>query len=125
MDAQQEKIFFDERTVKVTNTRFILPGNKTFAMSGVTAVKTSQIDPNRLGPIALIVVGGLIGYNKGIDALSVILVLAGLAWFFIQKTIYIIVLTTSSGEQQALQDTDITWISRVVSALNDSIVHRG
>lgn len=40
MDAQQEKIFFDEREVKVTNSRFIIPRQKTFAMSGVTAVKT-------------------------------------------------------------------------------------
>jgi hypothetical protein len=125
MEAQQEKVFFDEREVKVTNSRFILPGQKTFAMSGVTAVKTSQINPNRVGPMVLIIIGAAIGYNKGIDALSVVLVVAGLAWFFMQKTIYTIVLTTSSGEQQALQDSDLSWISRVVSALNDSIIHRG
>lgn len=125
MEAQQEKVFFDEREVKVTNSRFILPGQKTFAMSGVTAVKTSQVNPNRAGPIVLLIIGASIGYTKGIDAISVALVVAGLAWFFIQKTIYTIVLTTSSGEQQALQDSDLSWISRVVAALNDSIIHRG
>ena len=125
MEIQQEKVFFDEREVKVTNSRFILPGQKTFAMSGVTAVKTSQVNPNRAGPIVLITIGVFLGYNKGINAISVALVVAGLAWFFIQKTIYTIVLTTSSGEQQALQDADLSWILRVVAALNDSIIHRG
>lgn len=125
MDAQQEKVFFDEREVKVTNSRFILPGRKTFAMSGVTAVKTSQINPNRTWPVLFMIVGAIIGYNKGINTASVVLFFAGFAWFFMQKTLYTIVLTTSSGEQQALQDVDLSWISRVVVALNDSIIHRG
>jgi hypothetical protein len=71
------------------------------------------------------IVGVIIGYNKGINTVSVVLFFAGLAWFFMQKTIYTIVLTTSSGEQQALQDVDLSWISRVVGAINDSIIHRG
>ncbi|NWD27067.1 MULTISPECIES: DUF6232 family protein [Pseudomonas] len=125
MEAQQEKVFFDERAVKVTNTRFILPGQKTFAMSGVTAVKTSQIDPNRLLPLILLVVGLIVGYNKGVNLISIGLVLAGGAWLYLQKSTYFIVLSTSSGEQQALQDKDLSWISKVVAALNEAIIYRG
>ena len=125
MEAQQEKVFFDEREVKVTNTRFILPGQKTFAMSGVTAVKTSQIDPNRLVPLLLLVVGLIVGYNKGVNLISFGLVVAGGVWLYLQKSTYFIVLSTSSGEQQALQDKDLSWISKVVAALNEAIIFRG
>ena len=124
MEAQQEKVFFDEREVKVTNTRFILPGQKTFAMSGVTAVKTSQIDPSRLVPLLLLVVGLIVGYNKGVNLISFGLVVAGGVWLYLQKSTYFIVLSTSSGEQQALQDKDLSWISKVVAALNEAIIFR-
>lgn len=126
MEAQEEKVFFNEREVTVTNTRFILPGQKTYAMSGVTAVKTSRVDPKRLWPVICAVVGAYIAYkNQGINAISFIFMAVGLVWFFVQKTIYFVVLSTSSGEQQALQDTDFIWISKVVTALNESIIYRG
>jgi hypothetical protein len=42
-----------------------------------------------------------------------------------QKTIYQVVLASSSGENDALSDKDQDFINKVVEALNDAIVFRG
>ena len=125
MESTPEKIFFEERAVKVTNTRLVLPGNRTFAMSGVTAVRMSQTTPNRLGPAIGMLLGLGILYNSGLSLAALLFFAAGLVWYFLQKTSYYVVLTTSSGEQQALEDNDLVWVSNVVAALNESIVYRG
>jgi Family of unknown function (DUF6232) len=123
---QEEKVFFEERGVKVTNSRFILPDQKTFAMSGVTAVRTSRTGPDRKWPTVCLVVGAAIAYaHGGINAASIVLLAAGALWMWMQKPTFFVVLSTSSGEQQALKDQSGSWISKIVSALNESIIFRG
>jgi hypothetical protein len=50
---------------------------------------------------------------------------AAVAWFLLQKTNYQVMLSSASGNQDALTSTDETFIDRVVQALNDAIVFRG
>lgn len=55
-----------------------------------------------------------------------LLIVAGAALYWLgQKTEYSVLLTTASGEAKALTSDDGAFISKVVSALNHSIVHRG
>lgn len=121
----QEEIFLNERGVKVTNSRFTVSG-QTYAMSGVTAVKNIELQPKRFWPIALIALG-LFGLSRDSDSshVPIIIIAIGFAWLCFQRTYHCVILSTASGEHSALKSKDIVWISRIIHALNESIVHRG
>lgn len=124
----KEQVFYHKGDVMVTNTRFVVPG-QTFAMSGVTSVRSSEgrkdINPAILiipilGLIGTFIVGGTIG-NILLTLSLLVMVLTSV----IRKKLYHVSLTTSSGEQRALMSPDRTYVEEVVSALNQAIVHRG
>jgi hypothetical protein len=55
------------------------------------------------------------------------LIMLGLAifWWTKQKPELSVVLSSSSGEAQALGSKDAAYINSVVEALNNAIIHRG
>lgn len=121
-----EQVFFDQGNVKVTNARFIVSA-QTYAMNGVTSVKSHVVPPSRGGVLILIGLGLLVLFaaSGGMKLLGVALAAAG-AWLFTQqKSTHSVYLSSASGEVQALSDTDATFIDNVVAALNDALVHRG
>jgi hypothetical protein len=121
-----EQIFFDQGNVKVTNARFIV-NSQTYAMSGVTSVKTGFAPPNRNGAFGAIAVGLLMAYaaDGGMKLVGVLIAAAGI-WFLTQlKDTHSVYLSSASGEVQALSDTDEDYIGRVVGALNEALIHRG
>ena len=122
----EEKIFLDLGDVKVTSARFIA-GNQTFAMAGVTSVK-SDTQPAKIG-WALIVaaIGGLMlfsGEGPG-RSLGFFLIGAGGLRAYFAKATYWVVLGSASGETKALSSPNISQIDRIIAALNDALVHRG
>lgn len=125
MSSTEEVTFFDEGSVRITNTRFIAL-EQTYAMSGVTAVKPSRQDPSRGLSIILGIIGllCLTGGGGAIFVGLLFLAAAVIAWVNAKATYYV-VLSTSSGETKALSSKDGAFITRVINALNDSIVHRG
>jgi len=123
---KEEQVFLNEGGVTVTNARFIVP-SQTYAMSGITSVKTYEKTPSRNGPLILIIIGVLMalgGKQEAIGAVVFVLVLAVVWWIF-QKIEYQVRLSTASGEATALKSKDADWIIRVVNALNEAIIHRG
>jgi proline racemase len=121
----EEKSFFTQGGVSVTNARFIAHG-QTYAMSGVTSVKQFRQDPSRKGPIILGVIGLLAMAGGGKAVFVALLLLAGaVAWWLSQKPEFSVLLSSASGEAKALTSRDGKFISDVVNALNDAIVHRG
>lgn len=128
-DYDEGKIFFDDRGVRVTTTTFQIPGNKTFAMSGVTAVKPATFTPPKLPPLLIMLITGFVSYtnigknDNGVIVFGV-LSLFCLLWILMQKKKYYVVLSTASGETQALYDYDPAWIDQVIAALNECIVYR-
>jgi len=122
----EEKILFNEGNVQVSSTRFIV-GNQTYAMNGVTSVKSHVSKPNKVGPILGIIAGLFIAFSAEGAGKVIGLGIAAVAGFILynQKATYAVVLNSSSGETQALADHDGDYISNVVSALNDALVHRG
>jgi hypothetical protein len=127
----EEKSFFNEGGVSVTNARFIAQG-QTYAMSGITSVKSFQEDPSRKGPIILGIIGvlGTLGAfssnSVGGGIIMALLFIGGaIAWWIYQKPEYSVLLSSASGEAKALASKDGQFISNVVNALNDAIVHRG
>jgi hypothetical protein len=122
----KEEIFLEENGVTVTSARFVVPA-QTYAISGITSVKSYQETPSRKGPIILIIIGALMGLGgggKAIGAVIFVLVLA-VVWWIYQKTEYQVRLSTASGETTALKSKDAGWIIRVINALNEAIIHRG
>ena len=118
----EEKVFYDNRGIKVTNSRFLTYGTTT-SMSGITSVTKYIHKPSRKGPIILFVVGLILfAWQWYIGAAGVAL---AVIWWMSQKPEFSIRLATASGESEALVDKDEKFIDDVVTALNDAIVHRG
>lgn len=118
----EEKVFLDEKGVKVTNARFVTFG-RTQALSGITSVSTLEKKPSRLFPIILIIVGALL--IAGSPLFGIILMALGILWLYLQKKTYIVQLESASGVSDALESKDSDFIFRVVDALNAAIVARG
>jgi Family of unknown function (DUF6232) len=117
-----EKTFFEYDDVKVTNARFI-SGSQTYAMSNVTSVKAFEETPKRFGGIAVLLVGLAIAVNAPV--LGFIIAAAAAYYLGQQKTMYHVMLATAGGETSALKTNQKEYLNKVVSALNDAIVHRG
>jgi hypothetical protein len=118
-----EQLFFDQGGIKVSNARFIVHG-QTYAMNGVTSVKQGVNPPSRGGPL-LIGLIGLFFLIIGKYVIGVIAAVLAIFWWTQQKSEWLVVLSSSSGETKALRSHDQTFISSVIDALNNSIVHRG
>lgn len=117
-----ETVFFQYEGVRVTNTRFIVDG-QTFAMNNITSVKAIEKKPNRVLPILMIALGGLVALNG--EAGALVFSLIGAVWFALQKTVFHVMLHTAGGETSALKTYQREYVDRVVTALNNAIVHRG
>jgi len=122
----QEQVFFEQGSVKVTNARFIVNA-QTYAMNGVTSVKSSITPPNRTGAFIGIAIGVLM--LLGADGAAKIIgvaIAAAAVWFLTQqKSTHSVYLSSASGEVQALSDDDETYINSVIHALNEALIHRG
>jgi hypothetical protein len=121
----EDREFFNRMNVCVSLTRFVVMG-QTYAMSGVTAVKTAEIKPSRILPIFLAIIGAIFLYIGGDAKIFGLGFLALSIWIWEKrKTEFFVLLSTSSGEVKALRSTDKVFISNVTEALNECIVARG
>ncbi|QEY74667.1 DUF6232 family protein [Pseudomonas denitrificans (nom. rej.)] len=121
--STDEKLFLDQNGVSISNSRFIV-NKQTYAMNGVTSVKQAENKPSRLGPI-ICALAGIIALTNGKLVIGGAIVAIAIVWLTLQKSIFLVILHTASGEVQALKSTDRKFIDSVINALNDSIVHRG
>lgn len=117
-----EQTFFEYDDVKVTNARFI-SGGQTYAMSNVTSVKAYEQKPKRLLPIIVLVIGSVVAINVHIPGIAI--AAAAAIYLYLQKTVYHVMLATSGGETSALKTHQREYLRKVVTALNEAIVHRG
>ena len=126
-----EKTFFEYEDVKVTNARFIT-GSQTFAMSNITSVKAFEKKTKRLLGILALIIGLSVAIQSQvlgmpIESLLIGILIAAAAglYLYMQKTIFHVMLSTSSGESSALKTYQRDYLDKIVSALNNAIVHRG
>lgn len=123
MSEAQEKTFFEQGNVKVTNARFIVP-SQTYAMSGITSVKFFTEKPSLLWPIVAFLIALLaLAGNGNIWSVGVPLAIGIL--LLLRKATHHVVLSSASGETRALASKDKEFISNVISGLNEAIVSRG
>jgi hypothetical protein len=140
----EESIFFQSGDILVTNARFVV-GAKTFAMRSITSVqsvkrKEEPMGITGMGCLSLIVcMLGFVTACYGFGSSSVwlgiigILIVSGGVWLIIRalpsqpkpKINFTVVLTTAGGEVTAYQSDDQDHISKIVQALNNSIISHG
>ena len=133
-----EQVFYERDGVRVTSARFQV-GAQTYAMSSVNSVAFQMRPPNSGWPM-FVLITGLLSLLIGIAMISMggwhPIALVFLApgslmagWAFTAsakaKPTYVVALTTSSGQVQALENTDRASIESVVRALNEALVSRG
>jgi hypothetical protein len=137
--SSEETVFYKDENVLVTNTRAVF-GATTYDMSNITSAGACFIQPQRtLGVILSILgcvfawviflgffIGGGLPYNL-IIALLVILCLFifGLGIILATRITCILEIRSSSGKSQGLSSRDLSYIQKVVSAMNEAIICRG
>ena len=136
-----EDTFLNEAGVTVTNSRFIVPA-QTYAMSGITAVKSQRNESSRICPVVFIALGvgvilsilsdpsthGTYGINIGLIVgvgIGIVIVALGIFWLLSLKPTFSVVLSSASGESTALTSKDSEYISRIIEAINNAIIARG
>ncbi len=120
-----EKIFFSQNEVSVSNSRFIVDG-QTYAMSNVTSVKSGVTPPELAGFVVIIVIGLACLFGSGwVFVGGLVAIALGVSGWIGSNATYSVILNTSSGENQALVSEDEEYIKQVISSLNDAIVSRG
>jgi len=119
----EEKTFFENGDVKVTNARFIT-GEQTYAMSNVTSVKTRTEPASRVVGYLFVLIG-IVCFIATNWIAGLICIAIGAAIIMTAQATYHVMLSTAGGETSALKTKQIDYINKVVTALNDAIVHRG
>lgn len=128
-EASQETVFYsDGKGIRVTNSRFIV-GQATYTMRNVTSVSKGTDDPNRLWPVLTFLVG-LIFLLPAREQLfpyaiyAVVLVGAGVAIWKLQKPTFNVMVSSASGEAEAIASKDQAFIDNILRALNEAIINR-
>ena len=93
----EEKSFFSQGNVSVSNARFIANG-QTYALSGITAVESFQQNPSRKLPIVLGIVCVLMLAGGGtVLFIGLALIAGAVGLWFMQKPEFQVRLSTASG----------------------------
>jgi hypothetical protein len=121
---QQEKVFYQDSNVTVTQSRFIAR-SKTYAMRNISSVSIFRIEKNRIFQIILIVIGVLMLFSDSSRVLGGIVAVIAALWLFTIKDEYSVRISTNAGEANSLTSKDQNYIQKIVDALNDAIIHRG
>ncbi len=119
--SNEEKVFYsaNDGAIKVTNTRFITFG-QTYSLANISSVKMGYEDKNNAALICII-----LGFITAISVSLFGLVLIGIGiWLFTMKT-YKVIINTSGGETDALLLKEEAVVEKIVSKLNEAIIHRG
>ncbi|APW66796.1 MAG: zinc ribbon domain-containing protein [Arcobacter sp.] len=123
-NSNEEKIFYDEGYIKVTNTRFI-SGEQTFSLNNISSVTVGKSEGGISAMGWIIALVGLILVFVLPDwwkLAGVFLIMGGLGS---KEDLHTVRITTNGGDQDALISKDKPYISKIVNSLNDAIVHRG
>jgi len=117
---------------KITNLRMVI-GTMPYSMSDITSVNlTKHAKSNR--PFLLVIGGILLTLWGVIDEtgqfaeffnIGILLVVVGMALAISAKPSYTVQIESVSGESNILRSTDLTFIQRIVDAMNNAIALRG
>ena len=129
MNSNDEVIFYQDQSIKITNTRAIF-GEKTYAMGNITSVMTGTVPANRVAGIAMTILGiatAICGGSARAEGaiVGIVIIIIGFVLAGNAKTKYTVKIGSAGGETDALISKDKKYIQEIVNALNDAIIKRG
>lgn len=119
-----ERTFYQDSAVTVTQSRFVVSG-KTYAMRNISSVHVGKIEPSKTGATILLVLGILFCFSNDIRALGIVMLVLGAIWMLLLKNQYAVRISSNSGEANGLVSKDQNYITKIVDAVNDAMIHRG
>jgi len=127
-----ETTILQEGPVKITNLRMLI-GTETYKLSNITSAKfTTQ--PKSKRPFLFVIVGVLLvlwsifeetGYFGEFYNIGLILIIVSAVFFLLSKTVYTVQIEGVSGERNILNFTDLSFVKRIVDAMNMAIARNG
>lgn len=130
-EQQREVTFYsDNRGVRITNSRILLPG-EMFVMANITSVKKTQEKPSYSIPIVFFLLGALITFYGVVAviwptiAVGLVFLIAGVCLGVALKPTYYLDISSSSGEKKPIHDKDGGYIDKLVAGIHEAIIHRG
>lgn len=127
-----ETTLLQEGPVKVTNRRTII-GTITYAMSDIKAVHVTSRAKNKK-PLLWTIPGILLMAWSLIDQtaqfmeffnIGIFLTAVSIALVLIAKRTYAVQIGSTAGDHSILRSTDLSFIQRIVDAMNNAITRKG
>lgn len=137
---KEEIPIYSQGEIKVTNLRAVF-GEKTYAISNISAVETETVAPSSFGG-ALLAIGILMvifaipsflpsqnalqsGPKVTLLLLGLLLLVAGFLSMRAAKSSYTVKISTSSGEVKAYTSDNKELIKNIVESVNQAIIQKG
>jgi hypothetical protein len=124
-----EEVFFDDRGVTVTSSRFVVP-DRSYSMSEITVVASQMTSRKWMGAalcglLAILALTHAVANRDGVMCLSAF-VFAGIAVALWKNgaPVYHLLLHTSTSEIRALTTREESWIDSIIGALNEAMIYR-
>ena len=120
-----DKTFFQDNDVLITQSRIVIFG-KTYAMRNISSVSITQESKLFLKISSIIMlIFALSGfflkeYLIGIIALGIAVIM-----LLNSKDEYIVVISSNSGDNNALKSKNRDYIESIIAAINEAIIFRG
>ena len=127
----RETTILQEGPVKITNLRMLI-GTETYKLSNITSAKFATQRKSKR-PFLFLIVGVLLVlwsvfeetgsfgefYNIGMT-----LIIASVVFFLLSKPVYTVQIEGASGERNILNFTDLSFVKRIVDAVNSVVVRK-
>ena len=124
METEQEKIFYQDSEVTVTQDRFVV-GSETYAIENISSVSNFEIVKSKNGPSMLMALGAILLVPSGMRILGGVLVIIGFLWLFSVKNEYAVRISMNAGEINSVVSKNRDYIQKIVDALHEAVIFRG
>ena len=124
MEAKEEKVFYQDNQVQVTQSRFVAR-SRTFAMRNISSVSIFKKEKSRFLEIIMIIAGLICLFNKSSLIFGMLLIVTAALLFFLLKNEYTVRISSNSGESDGFISTDKELVEKIVDAVNEAIIFRG
>lgn len=120
MATSQEKIFYKDPKVTVTQSGFVV-GTETYSIKDISLVSNFEIIKSKTGPIIQMALGAILLIPPELRILGGILVIIGFLWLFSVKNEYAVRISTNVGEVDSVVSTNRDYIQKIVDALHEAL----
>ena len=127
-NTKQEKEFFSDGNVLVTNTRFVNKtedNNKTYAMANISSVSLSELDNKARVYGIIIAIGGIALFFFVKWWIAAIVIVLGILLCLVKNKYAVRLISASGVEEESFVSQDEEYIKKIVDSVNEAIIHRG